>query len=172
MEALAALERASTVTRIAAYFIPLGLFDVLVCRHTRTRWLLLHSFANAIVSTYAWNDLWRALDFPQQSCVGRPSSEVPPELIVAMHVYHLLFFKCSAADLFHHLFFVTVLGFACLYFDAGPCAAPHLNRIGRPRTSPPGASSRASRHAPGSSTWSRSLSADCPAEWTCSYSRW
>ncbi len=116
-----ALANAGTLPRLVIAFAALVPLDLLLCRRSgKARWLLLHSIANVVICAFAWHDLLSVLYAPAVSCVGRPSSEVPPELIVALHAYHLAFFKCTAADLFHHLVFVGLLGSLSLYFDAGP----------------------------------------------------
>ena len=104
---------------LLACFGLLGALDLAVCRRSRARWMFIHAVANAVVCFYSFDDLLTALDNPQQSCVGRQSSDVPTCMIVALHIYHLAFFECRADDIFHHLVFVSSLGGVGLYVDGG-----------------------------------------------------
>ena len=81
--------------------------------------MFIHAVANAVVCFFSFGDLLTALDEPQHSCVGRQSSDVPTQMIVALHIYHLAFFHCRADDIVHHLVFVSSLGGVGLYVDGG-----------------------------------------------------
>ena len=84
--------------------------DVAVCRHTSARWFLLHAWGNIIVTVFALPDALLAADNPGTSCIGGASTYVPLWQIIALHLYHLVFFACSTADWVHHCVFVSIIG--------------------------------------------------------------
>mmetsp|Transcript_3810 Transcript_3810/g.8252 ORF Transcript_3810/g.8252 Transcript_3810/m.8252 type:complete len:228 (+) Transcript_3810:81-764(+) len=98
----------------------LGLLDLCVFRHTSARWYWLHSLCNLVVVAYSLGDCLRAADNPGSCCVGRASSDTPAHQIVALHMYHLMAFKCTKDEWVHHIIFVSIIGGVGLYFAAGP----------------------------------------------------
>lgn len=110
----------NTLLRIGVIMVLMVPMDLLCQRTGKTRWLLLHSLVNGIICYFSFSDVPTVMSRPLLGCVGRPGSELPAESIVALHTYHLLFFECSRADWIHHICFVSVLGFLCLYYDGGP----------------------------------------------------
>lgn len=92
------------------------------------RWFALHSFANTLVVIVAFKGMWASLLDPLHSLDSRiytdrslfgNASVWPVYIINTLHVYHLLFFEVSGAELFHHLVFVPVIGFMGQYYEWG-----------------------------------------------------
>lgn len=102
--------------------LPLVLVDYTICaalcKDAGGRWFLLHALGNLVVAVMSLPDIifWfkdtsaamsvaycKTLPFP--GC-----SDWPTCLIISMHVYHMISFKLSADDLFHHLLFVPLIG--------------------------------------------------------------
>jgi hypothetical protein len=94
--------------------------DIALCQRTRARWMALHTLANMVICAYSVHDTLAALDSPMTSCLGRQSSDVPARMIVALHLYHLLAFKCTWDDWIHHLVFVGIIGGLGLCMNGGP----------------------------------------------------
>lgn len=87
----------------------LSLLDTLFFRFSRGRWLLLHTVGNFIISVSAFSDTLATFKDPVRSLEGRPSSLSPTFMVPAIHVYHMLMFKCSRADYVHHLLFAGII---------------------------------------------------------------
>ena len=105
----------------------LQIVDLLVCQplmgHSAgARWFLLHALGNTAVSVFAFpdfihlfNDAPNALSVDYcRRCPGflgvDACSDWPSSLIIAMHLYHVLGFQLNAADTFHHVVFVPIIG--------------------------------------------------------------
>jgi hypothetical protein len=98
------------------------LVDVTVCDAFCTdrgaRWFLLHALGNLVAAALAVPDLFLVAKKPYYAlsvryCEGRAfpaCSDWPSALIIAIHVYHVLRFKLSSDDLFHHMLFVPIIG--------------------------------------------------------------
>lgn len=76
----------------------------------------------------AFPGMWASLKDPLFSLDSRVytdrslfgnASPWPVYIINSLHVYHLVFFQVSGAELFHHLVFVPVIGFLGQYYDWG-----------------------------------------------------
>ena len=117
-----ALDNAAAAMAFLIALPSLLLVDVTLCERFSSdagaRWYLLHAIGNMVVAGLCVPDLWfwslnppasmsasycRTLPFP--GC-----SDWPTVLIVAMHVYHMMRFKLTNDDLFHHLLFVPLIG--------------------------------------------------------------
>ena len=89
-----------------------------VCADATGRWFLLHALGNLVVAGLSVPDIlyWWANPAGAMSvayCKTLPSigcTDWPTCLIVAMHIYHMLAYKLSGDDLFHHLLFVPLIG--------------------------------------------------------------
>lgn len=88
-----------------------------VCPDAGARWFLLHSVGNLVVAAMCVPDFVHTAAWPHAGLsvaycktLSFPAcSDWPTCMIVAMHVYHILRFKLSSDDLFHHLFFVPII---------------------------------------------------------------
>jgi len=65
--------------------LQLGVLDILFCRRFRARWMALHTIANIVVVATTIFDVMNAADNPILSCVGKGQSDVPTNMIVALH---------------------------------------------------------------------------------------
>jgi len=89
-----------------------------LCSDSGGRWFLLHSIGNLVVAAVCVPDIINVFGNPPAALsveycrslgpVG--CSDWPTCIIIAMHLYHMLSFKLSADDLFHHLLFVPIIG--------------------------------------------------------------
>ena len=87
------------------------------------RWFLVHAFVNIVVAALSIANNAKTVD--GNTCVQGNESQTPTLLAVAIHVYHCLFYKLSADDIFHHAIFVPLLGGIGLVWQWGTC----LNEI-------------------------------------------
>ena len=76
-------------------------------RGKKARWFFIHAICNAVIVAVAFLP---ALTFIKDPVAGISTKVIPFDrsatVIAVLHAYHLLFFKCSAADWFHHIAFV------------------------------------------------------------------
>eukprot|EP00750_Incisomonas_marina_P016025 INCI18854.2.p1 GENE.INCI18854.2~~INCI18854.2.p1 ORF type:complete len:283 (+),score=33.09 INCI18854.2:152-1000(+) len=94
------------------------------------RWYFIHAGTNAIITVLAVPDLYFTLAAPARGlsvryCESLPfpaCSDLPTCFIVGLHLYHVLFFKLTKDDVFHHLLFVPVVCFAHFAFPCGSAA--------------------------------------------------
>lgn len=82
----------------------------------KSRWFALHALANAVIAASAAPDVARALLRPIAGLTGAAGSMLPNAGIAAIHVYHVLFFKLTADDIFHHVRFVAILSTLAIVF--------------------------------------------------------
>ena len=87
----------------------LSFLDSLIVRSSPARWLILHTVGNAIVMITAAKDTVSTIKTPISSLNGSMSSLVPTLMVPALHVYHMIGFKCSTADYVHHVLFAGVI---------------------------------------------------------------
>jgi len=91
-----------------------------VCRDAGARWFLLHAIGNMIAAACCLPDFKYAFANPPAAVAvsycrtlpagGLGCSDWPTAMIIAMHLYHMISFKLSPDDLFHHLIFVPIIG--------------------------------------------------------------
>ena len=82
------------------------------------QWFCLHAFANAFVVLGAIPDFYYVSLQPSEAlsaahCMKYSKwacSDWPTCMIIAIHLYHMLAFRLTSDDLFHHLVFVPVIG--------------------------------------------------------------
>jgi hypothetical protein len=100
--------------------IGLAVFDVLVARFTKARWFAVHAIANAWVVLHATGDMLRVLADPFQAGLGTYSL-LPLEMIISVHVYHMVAFNnLRSEDYVHHLLFAGLMGGFAMYDTFGP----------------------------------------------------
>ena len=89
------------------------LLDILIVKRfltEKSRYFALHTFINTIVSIAAWPEVVRVFtEDPRYLFIGPVGTMVAKSAVVALHLYHLLAFKLTSADIFHHVTFVCVL---------------------------------------------------------------
>ena len=96
----------------------LFMFDKLVAPPT-ARWFSIHAFGNllaVITATYATYctladpaEAMSSLKYNDSSLFGN-ATPWPIIIVNAIHVYHMVAFKLSSADYFHHLVFAATMG--------------------------------------------------------------
>lgn len=93
-------------------------------RRKLLEWYAMHAVVNFIISGLT---LPAALaPVRREACAPAPRSTFPIELTVWLHVYHGLFFELSRADVWHHGFFLGLLGVPGMIFDWGSCGDAQL----------------------------------------------
>ena len=99
----------------------MGAFDFVLARHLKGRWLLLHAFANIIITLFCLQDFYRTLDDPVKSCFATDYSLVPVYGIASLHLYHLIAFRnLTTSDWVHHLLFGGCICTVGCLFRSGP----------------------------------------------------
>jgi hypothetical protein len=99
------------------------------------RWYWLHAFSNLIVCYYTFKPLRLLLYDPIYYIKSDIQVNESAILVAIVHLYHLLFFKCSISDIYHHLIFVTIgtymhsinmLGFITPMYHFFGCGLPGM----------------------------------------------
>uniref|UniRef100_A0A7S3PSQ0 Uncharacterized protein n=1 Tax=Aplanochytrium stocchinoi TaxID=215587 RepID=A0A7S3PSQ0_9STRA len=112
--------------------VSLMVFDFLVGKRTKARWFAVHAFANLLVVLAGFNAVVTALKDPLHACdsakynddsFGGDASRYPVIITNSVHIYHMIAFKLTGADYFHHLLFLPTIGFAGQYYDWGAVSA-------------------------------------------------
>jgi hypothetical protein len=75
-----------------------------------SHWFALHAVANAYITFVTFGDVYNSFKEPDWA-VYRPVTAnnidwTNAAMLGSIHLYHMLFYKCNAADWFHHLLFV------------------------------------------------------------------
>jgi hypothetical protein len=114
------------LTNIAVAACVLAVFDALlrlVFRFdARVAWCALHSFANALVVLFAFNDTIFVLVNPYRANDlgdGVVDQSFAHSVMLALHLYHTLAYSVDAMDLIHHLVSAFLIGFVALLFHFG-----------------------------------------------------
>ena len=98
---------------LLAALLVLGAVDLLLpltpIRNPGSRYFALHAFVNGLISLACLPDLQRALLAPVDALVGPTLSALPMALVASIHIYHVLFFRLSGEEIFHHVQFVVPL---------------------------------------------------------------
>jgi hypothetical protein len=90
--------------------------------YRRTRWYILHIFINILCSITSFNGIYYtfknihtslnpvkfAKPYTKEWLIG-PTSPLPTLIIASGHLYHMLFYKISNSDIYHHLFFAFTM---------------------------------------------------------------
>jgi hypothetical protein len=103
----------SLVGNVATIFA-LALFDKLFSS-TRARWFSVHAFANLLVVITGFRAAIATLSDPihaldanvyNDSSIFGTGTPWPTIITNSVHAYHMIAFKLTAADYFHHLLFI------------------------------------------------------------------
>ena len=94
-------------------------FDKLVGSRTLAPWKMLHAVVNIFVALFSFPDILILAEDPIMSCHGQ-GSLIPNALIAALHIYHLIGFRVTSADWFHHILFVGTLCPIAMFREVGP----------------------------------------------------
>lgn len=112
----------------------------------KSRWFTLHATINAAVVALAAEDTYATLADPVHATTG-PASTLGVSLIIALHLYHAVYFKLSAVDIIHHVVSVGILGPLAVCYRPGVFlnygelrgeAPPPLLRTAHPSLPPAG----------------------------------
>lgn len=92
--------------------LSISFFDIflkyLLNRKNLQRWYYLHAFANLLVCIYSFDIMILFLNDPITN-INNPIWYNKSSIIISIiHIYHLLFFKCTYDDWFHHILFVFI----------------------------------------------------------------
>lgn len=114
--------------------VPIGIsFMFLFCVDMATRWFIresaryyfLHAVANMVVVWHAVPCFIRMILDPVDAMDGTAWTMIPNGMVVAIHLYHVLFFNLNFKDILHHCIFVSVLcSIAVWYQDISGFASP------------------------------------------------
>ena len=116
--------RAAQIARgVLSCFAFLAAADVLVARKMRddtSRYFLLHTLANAVITLSSFDDMRKVLTDPINEALGRVNI-LPTYMIPCLFSYHLTCFKNVPAEEWqHHLIFGLGLSGPQLRYCAGP----------------------------------------------------
>lgn len=90
----------------------LGVADIVLCAKIRVakkaRWYFLHAIGNLLVMVVSTAAVYTSITRPLETVSDKALVRFDASTTVActLHLYHVLFFKCSFSDWFHHLSFV------------------------------------------------------------------
>jgi len=82
-------------------------------------WYLIHSITNFIIVILTINPILEIFKDPIKQIKNPNPYYDSMTIIILLHLYHLLFFKCNRDDIFHHLFFVGLGTFTIYVFNNG-----------------------------------------------------
>ena len=116
---LLAADHAEKLTNLVLATLALWMLDIALCWHTVARWYWLHAAGNLVVTIFTWQDTVRTFYDPAASLSGQYSM-MPAYVVPAIHIYHAAMFKCSRADIVHHVVFAGTCGPAGLFLKTGP----------------------------------------------------
>ena len=112
------------MTRQAAAVLAFVLSLVAMCvigkalNGTPGKYVIIHSVANICVSVLSYQDALRALLYPLEA-LKHPAAVEPFAIVVAIHAYHVCFFKLTKADWLHHMVMVAATVPANALYDSG-----------------------------------------------------
>tara|TARA_A100001015_G_C14990394_1_gene713616 strand:- start:663 stop:1325 length:663 start_codon:yes stop_codon:yes gene_type:complete len=94
--------------------IPLIDFTLCKCFGNKARWFQLHSAINFLIVYIIKDDVYNLLYSPYKIFELKSYDDL--YYICYLHLYHILFFKNSRMDYFHHIFFVFFGALPIYYF--------------------------------------------------------
>ena len=131
---MASDNNASIIAFLVSLFM-LGVVDILFFSNlvkvggTNARWFGLHSFANLFVVIFSLPDVLELIvnpinclnpkcDFSSYAC-----TDLPVCIIAAIHLYHILAFRLTWDDWFHHLVFALCIVGLHFCYNWGPASS-------------------------------------------------
>ena len=82
-------------------------------------WYLIHSLANFYIIFSIIEPIKLILNDPLYHLFNMTYYYDSTIKIVILHLYHMLFFKCTKDDIFHHVVFVSIGTFTIYFFNNG-----------------------------------------------------
>lgn len=109
-----------SLPQICASFALCYALDALVLKLKldKSRWFSLHAIVNALVVALSAKDTWTTLADPIHSLAG-PTSTLAISIVIALHVYHAVYFHLTAVDVVHHVVSVGILGPLAVWYRPG-----------------------------------------------------
>lgn len=109
-----------SLPQICASFALCYALDALVLKLKldKSRWFTLHAAVNALVVVISAKDTWTTLADPINSLSG-PTSTLAISLVIALHIYHTIYFRLTAIDVVHHVVSVGILGPLAVWYRPG-----------------------------------------------------
>lgn len=89
------------------------------------QWFSTHALVNMVISYWTYNAVYLTIVDPYNSYNVKAhketieNSNVPICLALWLHVYHVLFYKLTREDVFHHFLFATFLAIPGYYYEWG-----------------------------------------------------
>jgi hypothetical protein len=101
--------------------------------HSLARWYLIHAIVNFIITGMLIGPIYDIIKNPLKE-IFHPIVYYDSTIVIdILHIYHMLFFSCTKADIFHHLFFVVIGSIFVFLFNNGKfIALSHLFLCGLP----------------------------------------
>eukprot|EP01130_Rhizamoeba_saxonica_P019147 TRINITY_DN9819_c0_g1_i1.p1 TRINITY_DN9819_c0_g1~~TRINITY_DN9819_c0_g1_i1.p1 ORF type:complete len:245 (+),score=36.32 TRINITY_DN9819_c0_g1_i1:53-787(+) len=102
-----------TLLKIVILLIFAVVVDVMVARHTKARWFVLHAIFNMIVSISSLSDVYATLSAPASALDEEAYTNWPLYLVISCHIYHMVAFSnLTKDDWVHHIVFVGIISSA------------------------------------------------------------
>jgi hypothetical protein len=90
-----------------------------ITKNPKSTWFFLHSYGNAIITTYCIYHIFPIIKNPIQIIETNEEIYDTTLFILILHIYHLIFFNSNKEDLFHHISFVFFGTFFKLLINTG-----------------------------------------------------
>ena len=101
--------------------------------HELARWYFIHAFVNFIITFIVIEPISDITNDPLKELLYPTFYYHSTVIIDILHIYHMLFFTCTKADIFHHVFFVTLGSLFVFIFNNGKyLALSHFFLCGLP----------------------------------------
>lgn len=82
-------------------------------------WYLIHSLGNIYITTSCLEPIKTIIQDPLHHMYNITPFYNSTFLIIILHLYHMIFFSCTKADIFHHLCFVGIGSTTIFIFNSG-----------------------------------------------------
>jgi hypothetical protein len=76
--------------------------------NAKSRWFLIHCIGNLAIFAICIGPVFRLLKDPINVIQNPIEYNLPLDFVTILHIFHLVRYKCSKADYFHHFVFVTI----------------------------------------------------------------
>lgn len=101
----------------------LGATDLLLARHFVSRWFLLHTTANLIITLLCVSDTWFMLSDPVNALqFDGHTTQIPLAIVFALHCYHMIpgLFQLYWVDWVHHILMCVIGNPLLMFANYGP----------------------------------------------------
>jgi hypothetical protein len=86
------------------------------------RWFFVHAIVNLLITVHTTHSLFATLSNPLESLnpfLHKGETEFPMCLALWLHFYHIVCYKLSKEDIFHHALFCSLLTLPGYYYEWG-----------------------------------------------------